>query len=401
LGQMSNSVRPFGARRKPAILLAAVAILALAIPAVADAKKGKKKGGPKVTVMTRNVYLGADLTPTIEAENLGAAIEAAGGVVAELDATKFPERAVLIAQEIKKSKADLVGLQEVAKWTDQTPSDGGSPPISPIGEPATNVRYDFLALLEQELANAGAKYKVIGVQEEFEAELPANTDGNPNNGLLGADEDVRLLMRDVILARKGSKVDTGKVDQGNYTTRFETEVGGLPVAADRGWLSVEAKIEGGDKGKKASASKKGGSTKFRFVNTHLEAFGDPTIREAQAKELIAATKTKKQLILVGDLNSGLPGPHGIGVPGFGDPNDPLAFQAFVDAGFKDNGARHSCCDDPRDANPVIDHTVDHVLTKKGLKTKKAFITGDDGERSASGLSASDHRGVVSKLQLKK
>jgi endonuclease/exonuclease/phosphatase family metal-dependent hydrolase len=399
----NDSTRPVrAARRKPAILLAAVAILALAVPAVADAKKGKKKGGPKVTVMTRNVYLGADLTPAIEAATLGEAIGAAGDIAAEVDSTNFPERAVLIAEEIKKSKADLIGLQEVAKWTDQAPSDGGSPPISPIGDPATGDRYDFLALLEQELKNAGAKYKVVGVQEEFEAELPANTDGDAGTGLLGADEDVRLQMRDVILAKKGSKVDTGKVDQGNYTTRFETEVGGLPVAADRGWLSVEAKIEGGDKGKNASASKKGGSSKFRFINTHLEAFGDPTIREAQAKELIAGpADTNKQVILVGDLNSGLPDPHGIGVPGFGDPNDPLAFQAFVAAGFKDNGAQPSCCDDPRDPNPVFDHTVDHVLTKKGLKTKKAFITGDEGERSASGLAASDHRGVVSKLQLKR
>lgn len=390
------------ASRKPAILLAAVAMLALAIPAVADAKKGKKKGGPKVTVMTRNVYLGADLTPAIEAENLGAAIGAAGEIAAELDSTKFPERAVLIANEIKKSKADLVGLQEVAKWTDQTPSDGGSPPISPIGDPATDIRYDFLALLEQELANVGAKYKVIGIQEEFEAELPANTDGNPTNGLLGADEDIRLQMRDVILAKKGSKVDTGKVEQGNYTTRFETEVGGLPVVADRGWLSVEATVGGGGKGKGASASKKGGSSKFRFINTHLEAFGDPTIREAQAKELIAGpAKTNKQVVLVGDLNSGLPGKHSSGQYQF-QPNDPLAFQAFVDAGFKDNGARQSCCDDPADPNPVFDHTVDHVLTKDGLKTKKAYVTGTDPSvRTPSGLLASDHGGVVSKLQLKK
>jgi endonuclease/exonuclease/phosphatase family metal-dependent hydrolase len=394
------------ASRKPAILLAAVAMLALAIPAVADAKKGKKKGGPKVTVMTRNVYLGADLTPAIEAANLPAAINAAGEIAAELDSTKFPERAVLLAQEIKDSKADLVGLQEVAKWTDQTPSDGGAPPISPIGDPATDIRYDFLALLEQELANVGAKYKVIGIQEEFEAELPADTDGNPNNGLLGADEDIRLLMRDVILAKKGSKVDTGKVDQGNYVTRFETEVGGLPVVADRGWLSVEATVGGGGsgkgKGKGASASKKGGSSKFRFINTHLEAFGDPTIREAQAKELIAGpAKTKKQVILVGDLNSGLPGKHTSGQYQF-QPNDPLAFQAFVDAGFKDNGARDTGGGDPLDPSLVFDHTIDHVLTKDGLKTKKAFVTGTDPSvLTPSGLLASDHGGVVSKLQLKK
>jgi hypothetical protein len=403
----ARSASGSGGSRKAGILLAAVALIALAIPAVADAKKKGKKGGPKVTVMTRNVYLGADLTPAIEAENISTAIDAAGEIVNEVDSTNFPERAVLLADEIKKSKADLVGLQEVAHWTDQTPSDLGAPPIG-IGDPATNNRYDFLALLQQELKNAGAKYEVVGVQNEFQAELPANTDGDPNTGhpIGGADEDVALLMRDVILAKKGSKVKTGKLTQGNYTTRFETAVAGRPVVADRGWLAVEAKVGSKGKGKKASAAKKkGGKFKFRFINTHLEAFGDPTIREAQAKELIAGpAKTNKQVVLVGDLNSGLPDPHNIGLPnvGSGDPNDPLAFEAFVDAGFKDNGARQSCCDDPADPNPLFDHTVDHVLTKRGLKTKKAFVTGTDPTvRTPSGLLASDHGGVVSKLQLKK
>ena len=414
MGQNTNDSKRRAGRlgRKPTILLSAVALVALAIPAVADAKK-KGKGAPKVTVMSRNVYLGADLGPAIGAGSLQEAINGAGQIVNELDSTDFTERAVPLAKEIKDSKADLVGLQEVALWTDQTPSDGGSPPISPVGDPATNVRYDFLALLQQELANVGAKYKVVGVQDEFEAELPANTDGDETDSpVLGADLDARLKMRDVILARKGSKVKTGKLTTGNYTNRFETTVAGLPVAADRGWLAVEAKVGGKKKGKgkKAGASKKKGkSFKFRFINTHLEAFGEPTIREAQAKELIAGpARTNKQVILVGDINSGLQERHATGSYQF-QPGDPLAFQAFAAAGFKDNGVKklnkpypQTCCDDPRDHPLVFDHTVDHVLTKRGLKTLKAFATGNDpAQRTPSGLYPSDHGGKVVKLQLKK
>ena len=72
-------------------------------------------------------------------------------------------------------------------------------------------------------------------------------------------------------------------------------------------------------------------------------------------------------------------------------------------GMKDNGAVQSCCYGSLfDANSVFDHTVDHVLTKPGLRARRAFVTGDDaGERTPSGLWPSDHGGVVSTLQLRK
>jgi endonuclease/exonuclease/phosphatase family metal-dependent hydrolase len=381
--------------------------VALAIPTVADAKK-KGKGGQKVTVMTRNVFLGADLGPVLEAPGIPQAIDGAGDIWNEFQSTKFAERAIPLAREIKKSKADLVGLQEVATWFKQAPSDGGSPPISPIGTPATDVEQDFLALLQQELKNVGAKYEVVRVQEEFSGELPVDQDHNDATGSpFGADFDARLVMHDVILAKKGSKVKFGATNAGHFTTRFEPNIGGLPIPVDRGWVSVEAKVKGksGTKGKKAATSKRKAKTsKFRFVDTHLEAFGDPTIREAQAKELIAGPlNTNKQVILVGDLNSGLPDPHNVGnLPGQ-DPNDPLAFQALRAAGFKDNGAVQTCCyPNLFDGSLEFDHTVDHVLTRPGLKTKKAFVTGNDrGERTPSGLWPSDHGGLVVRLQLKK
>jgi endonuclease/exonuclease/phosphatase family metal-dependent hydrolase len=402
----SKRGRP-GPGRRPAILLAAVSLVALAIPAVADAKK-KGKGGQKVTVMTRNVFLGADLGPALEASDIPSAIDGAGQIWNEFQSTKFPERAVPLAREIKESKADLVGLQEVATWFKQTPSDGGAPPISPIAgaTPATDVEQDFLALLEQELKNVGAKYRVVRVQEEFSGELPVDEDQNDATGTgplagFGADFDARLLMHDVILAKKGTKVKLGATNAGHFTTRFQPSISGVEIPVDRGWVSVEAKVKGKSKkkGKKAAASK------FRFINTHLEAFGDPTIREAQANELISGpATTNKQVILVGDINSGRTDRHNIGLPELGhDPNDPLAFLALEAAGFKDNGAvhtvSHSNMFDPADG---FTHTVDHVLTRPGLKTKRAFVTGDDpAEMTPSGIWPSDHGGVVSRLQLKK
>ena len=95
-------------RRATAVALALAAVLA--IPASAGAAKGKDKG-EKVTVMTRNVFLGADLNPAIQAASLNEAIDGAAEIYREVESTNFVERAVPLAKEIKKAKPDLVGLQ--------------------------------------------------------------------------------------------------------------------------------------------------------------------------------------------------------------------------------------------------------------------------------------------------
>jgi endonuclease/exonuclease/phosphatase family metal-dependent hydrolase len=373
-------------------LVAVLATAVLALPAAAAAKPDPAKtsggkGGPKVTVMTRNLFLGADLGPAIGAGSIPEAIDGAGVIWNEFQSTNFPERAEPLAREIERAKPDLVGLQEVALWRQQSPSDGGAPPLSPLpgATPATTVVQDFLATLLSHLKH----YEVVVTQDEFAGELPVDVDGSDATGTgplagFGADFDASLTMRDVILVRKGNKVKLGATAGGHYVTRFEPNVGGIVIPVDRGWISVEAKV---------------GAFDFRFVNTHLEAFGSPTIREAQAKELIAGPlTTPKQVILVGDLNSGVERHNEPEQPG-----DDLAFRALEAFGMTDNGAVQSCCySDLFDATQVFDHTVDHVLTKPGLETKEAIVTGDDAsERTPSGLWPSDHGGVVSRLALRK
>jgi endonuclease/exonuclease/phosphatase family metal-dependent hydrolase len=399
-----------GARRPRITLLAlfALAITALLAPAVGTAAKHKKKP-PKVTVMTRNLYLGADLGPAINAPNLCDAIDAARVIINQVDLTDFPARAKLLAKEIDKSHADLVGLQEVALWRDQTPSDYTT-------TPATHVRYDFLKSLQQELKARGANYKVAVKQDEFDQELPADMDDNDATGsgpaaFCGADLDGRLTMRDVILVRKGSGVKTKDPDMGHFENRYSVKLGGLvPINVDRGWVSVIAKV--------AKTKKTKGAT-FKFVNTHLEAFGDPRIRENQARELVgdsgsgdpyataAPLQTKKQLIFVGDINSGGPKDH-VG-PGYTDPGDSGAYNVLTqEFGMFNLGARQTCCyPDPNLNTATIgsyrfDHTVDHVMTKPKLKQVDAQVTGSDPTvTTPSGLVSSDHGGLWSTLKLKK
>lgn len=372
------------------------AALAVMLPlATAEAKKK----GPKITVMTRNLYLGADLGPAIEAESFCEAIDAGGEILNDVDDSNFPARAKLLAAEIADAKPDLVGLQEVALWRFQEDADF-------TGTEATTVRYDFLKSLMEELKNEGAKYDVAVVQDEFDQELPADRDGSDATQdaslpICGTDEDGRLTMRDAILVRKGSKVKVSKPAMGQFENMYEVNLAGaVPIDVERGWVSVEAKID---------KSKKTRGAKVRVVNTHLEAFGDPAIREAQARELFAdggPLRTKGQLILLGDVNSG--GPKDRVGTGFTTPGDEGAYNALTkDFGLTKYGARQTCCF-PDVFEPVIgeyrlDHSVDHVFAKPKIKELDSFLTGDDPSVNitAAKLVASDHAGVVSKFKLKK
>lgn len=389
--------------RLPMLLaLVGLGLLALIAPAAGTAAKsgkGKKKKDAEVTVMTRNLYLGADLGPAIGASSIGGAIDAAGTILNDVDLSNFPERSKLLAAEIADAEPDFVGLQEVALWREQTPSDYTL-------TPATQVRYDFLQLLQDQLKAQGAKYRVAVVQEEFDQELPADTDHNDATGSgplagFGADLDGRLTMRDVILVRKDKDLKFKNPQMGHFENRYSVTLGGVvPVNVDRGWVSIDAKVKG---------DKKTRGAKFHFVNAHFEAFGDPKIREAQAREMIAPggpLDTKKQLVFLGDINSGSSADH-IGSPYPGDPNDPLAYNALVNEGGLINlGARQTCCYPDVFESEIgsyrLDHTVDHVFVKPKIKQTDAYVTGDDPSvTGAGGVVASDHGGLVSELKFKK
>ena len=104
-------------------LLAAVAacVACLAGTGLADAKVQKSKGSI-VNVMTRNLYLGADLGPALASKSNAEFFEANGGIVRQVEATNFPVRAKGLAKEILENEPDLVGLQEVALWREGEPS---------------------------------------------------------------------------------------------------------------------------------------------------------------------------------------------------------------------------------------------------------------------------------------
>src|SRR5687767_2413541 len=121
--------------RAGALVVGAVA--ALLLPATA-ASAGESSSN-EVTVMSRNLYLGADLTPALTATSTTQLALAASAILETVNQTDFPARAEPLAREIKAAGADIVGLQEVALY--RTDNDGAPDgPLTPATTPLLNFR---------------------------------------------------------------------------------------------------------------------------------------------------------------------------------------------------------------------------------------------------------------------
>lgn len=409
-------------------LLAAAAMTAIglmAAPASSEAAKKPKKSSI-IKVMTRNVYLGADLGDAIAAPSTEAFLRANGAILRQVDGNAFPVRAKGLAQEIRSKKPDLVGLQEVAKWSI------GPPELAVINDPtqstATTVKYDYLKELMTEINRGRDLYRVVRVTDEFDFEAPADYNlATPN--LL--DLNGRLTMRDVIIARtsSGPKVSTRKPKGGNYSTLYRPVISGIQINVARGWNSVEARV--------------GNSPWFTFVNTHLEAFGDDknkvvdcmtapapayvnnqvSIRCQQAKELYNTVikKSKLPVIAVGDFNSddrtvvdaNCPSPENTAgtLPGGngGLCGDTFAYNALKKLGMRNVSTYKplSCCLNTADLIAVggggsrsdFDTHIDHILTDQPARKVKMIGSAVTGLSPENGYWNSDHAGVFSKLRM--
>lgn len=381
--------------------LAAALTLTL-VPGVAEAKPKAKAKGHELRVMTRNLYLGADLGPALRATSVDSAVDAGGQIVNQVHATKFPSvRAGLLAAEIRKQRPDVVGLQEAAWWRTASPASiepavNGKPVATQTDPQGGDFIKELLAKLNR--GGKGLRYKVAVVKPEFDFELPVNSG---SGGLAAADHNERLTMRDAILVRKGTGIKLSRATTGTYRTLLQVKLAGaLPVNVTRGWAAVDVKVAG---------------RKFHVVDAHFEAFdgGEANtgsdgvtypkggIREAQAKQLVAAggPASRPNTILLGDLNSDSP-VHGDQV----DPGDALAYRAVLAGGLRELSPAappFGCC--IQDANLTdpsragVTHRVDHVMTNaKRVKLEGGAVT----STYAKGLWSSDHFGLASRLLVK-
>lgn len=332
------------------------------------------------TVMTRNLYLGADLGPVLTAlasGNATAVVGAATQTWADVQKTRPEERMGAIADEIVSADPDVVGLQEVTTWTTYTLSEEGAP-IRPV------VAYDFLDLLLDELADRGVDYT------EVEGATAHNFASPPIPILAGAavpTAAVQLADRDVIIARDDVGVTHART--GTYENIVSFPFGDTVLPVARGWGSVDVRA---------------GRAGYRFVNSHLEAFGIPgldaeQLRVAQVGELLAAQDALADelgvlpMVYVGDYNSQAP--------------DAPAYARLVAGVGRDAWTRNrprdageTCCFDAAVSDPdnPLTSRIDLVLHSTDVKAPRARVVGDEvGDLTPSGLWPSDHAGVVARL----
>jgi endonuclease/exonuclease/phosphatase family metal-dependent hydrolase len=323
---------------------------------------GTARAAPtRVTVMTRNLYLGADLFRLFRAESFADLRRIVGDLFLDIGRSNFDRRAEAIADELAATEPHLVGLQEAALVRTQIPSDYADTP-----EPnATTVRYDYLETLREALAARGLDYRVVAVGTNADFELPADVDGERR--------DVRLTDRDVVLAR--GDVATSAPETPTFETTLTLPVDDETVTIDRGYVRTRATVDGAS---------------FTFVNTHLESAATG-IREEQARELRAALPTDERVALVGDFNSGL-----------GASSAAIAHLTEAYPNVVPDGP--TCCQasDLRNAESRLDARIDHVLAAGFSPVSVSRVGHRPADRvdvgDGTSLWPSDHAGVVATLE---
>jgi len=319
-------------------------------------------GAADLAVMTRNLYVGADVDAVIgalatadPADDIPALLSA----VATLRQTDFGARAAAVAGEIARYRPHAVGLQEVST-VDLT--------LPPLG---VDLHLDFLPVLQAELEARGLRYEVAARVRNIEAA--------PLPGVSLLDEDVLLVDRSRVAVRSAAgrhfSANLGQVAPG--------------VVLQRGFARAEVTIGGQD---------------YVIASTHLEsggAAGLDQLRAAQAGELAQALAPAPVAIVMGDLNDG---------PGS------AMHQVLEGAGFSDAWAAlrpgvvgFTCCHLPDLSDQIapFSQRIDYVFVRGGGQDGRLlgqiWRTGDVPADRIGGpdhpIWPSDHAGLVVRLNL--
>jgi len=340
-------------------LRAALLVMLVAVP-LAQAEPIELK------VMTRNLYLGANLTPIFNAPVPGAIPLAVAGVWTNVVASGPQQRMDQVAQEILAERPHIVGLQEAVLWRTQTPAS-----LSP----ATDAQFGgaFYQLLQNSLGALGLSYATYAVAQNGNNELPGLNLASPNFLT-----DYRLTDYDAILVRNDVQVlGSGAV---NFAAQSVLSVAGIPVTSPRSYGYVDVVMSG---------------IQIRAFNTHLDPLFGP-INEAQGLELIDALDASPfRQVVMGDFNT---------VTEFGTTE---VYQNMLNAGAADawldqgTGDGFTWRDDPllNDPSILFSQRLDYIFHRGGFETLDVDLIGDIPFSNTRPMWPSDHAGLVATLRV--
>lgn len=354
----------YTSRHRPAFAL--IWLLSLATALVLPLLAQSAAADSTLKVMTRNVYHGSEFDELATATTPQEFVAAVTTIYQRLLASKPAERMAAIAKEIARHDPDIVGLQEVSILRTGTVS------------PSTEVKFDLLQFLVEELAKLGHDYSIVGILPGPDFEAPT---------ALGF--FARLTIQDAMIVRNKSdlKLSNHQVQRYLVQATVTSPIAGT-IANPAGWISVDVRMHG---------------RSARVVTTHLPFIADfnPAVPLANAKELLAtAGNTTLPVVFVGDFNT----PANV-------PANPLyaIYAHLINSGLTDAWLQVNptdpgltCCQAPDLSNTQSINSVrfDMVLVRGGIRVHSARLVGDEpGDRRAAVRWPSDHAGVVVNLTL--
>lgn len=361
------SFDPAGSLRYRSFFGVLLVLAAMLPPSLATAGRG-----PHITVMTQNLYLGTRLNDTFEASSWWELVSAVSEDWSNVLANDFPTRARVLSEEIVRTRPEVVGLQEVTLWREQSPGDLLAHPTPN----ATLVALDFLAILQRELSLRGVPYTAVATSTNADVEAPRLGPG-------GSLVDLRITDRDVLMVRDDVAGRVSNPMEGHYTAQLTVPFLTGPVRSTRGWTSIDYRLDR--------------QTTVRIFNTHLEVgpAGAGTVQELQGTEVLAIVAASPHpVIALGDFNSPA---DGSGTDTYQHLTAPLE-DAWASARPADSGS--TCCQAELLSNAVgREHArIDLVLTSEDWPVTRVARTGAQPFRAGPPpLWASDHSGVTARI----
>ena len=345
-----------------------IALVVSASPVHSDSPAVAPKAS--ITVMSRNLYIGASFNPLVGAETPNDISKRVAMVYGTILSSQFPRRAEAIADEIVGKQPDLVGLQEAPFLVVHSP---GGPSVVNPPQP-TAIVIDYIQILIDALERRGAHYAVAAIVNNTDVTAPSATG-----------DRIRLIERDVILVNADLSPDELHISNSqskNFNAKFTVQLGGTTVPLLRGWCSVDVTVRG---------------KTVRIVSTHLEEELVGHIQFAQADELLTGPlRTIRPVICLGDFNAS---------------GDSTIYENFLEVGFQDawslahpHDPGFSCCQAEDLLNPTsqLSTRIDRILFHGSrISVEEVQLVGaNPSDRIPSGQWPSDHAGIVGKLSIK-